>query len=544
MNNKHWFVILIMSLWSVVAPANNIQISNVAVTGDVPLGGYAFVTFDLSWENAWRDQNWDAAWVFVKYRVGGGEWRHAWLNDTGHEPGTGTDAVIENGLRDIKTAFNATTNPVLGVITYRNTAGRGYNVTGMKLRWNYGANGIIGYNTVEVKVFGIEMALVPGGSFNLGDVTSSNTFRRTSSTAAYQVSTTGSAVKVNNLNVYDDAQLEGTGIWLDGDDGISTSSATATNMNADFPTGFRGFYCMKYEISQGQYRDFLNTLNRAQQNLRTAADISGTTVINRYVMSNTSSLTNRNGLRCNGSLASTGPVEIYCDMDGDGVGNESTDGEWVACNYITWNDGAAYLDWAGLRPMTELEFEKACRGAEASLTGEYAWGTAAAVNASYTLSGSSTGSEGIATNYSSTAGNAAFDITVALNGAINGPLRVGIFAGNNANTGRVTSGAGFCGAMELSGNLWERTVTIGNTTGRGYTGTHGDGLLSSGGDADVTLWPGTNASGAGLRGGRWGSVLSNLKVSDRSNAARTYTIREAGIGFRGVRGIPASGSGY
>ena len=35
----------------------------------------------------------------------------------------------------------------------------------------------------------------------------------------------------------------------------------------------------------------------------------------------------------------------------------------------------AFTAWAALRPMTELEFEKACRGTEPSKENEFAWGT-------------------------------------------------------------------------------------------------------------------------------------------------------------------------
>ena len=45
--------------------------------------------------------------------------------------------------------------------------------------------------------------------------------------------------------------------------------------------------------------------------------------------------------------------------------------------YMCWADCATYADWAGLRPMTELEFEKACRGPLKPVPDEYAWGTAA-----------------------------------------------------------------------------------------------------------------------------------------------------------------------
>ena len=333
MKRIHWFNICVGLLLSASTMANNIQISNVTITDDAPLDGYALVSFDLSWQNAWRDQNWDAAWVFVKYRVQGGDWQHASLNNSGHSSGTGTAAVVEAGLRDDKQTFNATANPCVGVMVFRSTSGSDFAISGMKLRWNYGADGITGNTNVEVRVFGVEMVLVPGGVFNVGDGSSTNTLRKTANSSAYQITTTGSAIKVNTVNSFDDAQIEGTGIWVDGDGGISRSSASATNINADFPTGFRGFYAMKYEISQGQYRDFLNTLTRSQQNLRTATDISGTSITNRYLMSNTTSVQYRNGLRCNATLPSNVPIEVYCDLDGDGVRNEASDGEWIACNF-------------------------------------------------------------------------------------------------------------------------------------------------------------------------------------------------------------------
>ncbi len=99
--------------------ANNIQLSNVALTGQNTAGGYIMVQFDLSWDNSWRTDNlngdgksnWDAAWVFVKYRItskNGGDdlWKHAWLNDNGHGGGTGMGANIDAGLLVPDNAFH------------------------------------------------------------------------------------------------------------------------------------------------------------------------------------------------------------------------------------------------------------------------------------------------------------------------------------------------------------------------------------------------------------------------------------------------------
>jgi formylglycine-generating enzyme required for sulfatase activity len=183
--------------------------------------------------------------------------------------------------------------------------------------------------------------------------------------------------------------------------------------------------------------------------------------------------------------------------------------------------------------MTELEFEKACRGEQPGIAGEYAWGTATVAGSlAYALSGAGTASEGIVTNYSTTAGNAICSTT---KGTIGGPVRVGIFAANGSNSGRVSAGASYWGIMELSGNVWERPVTIENPTGRAFTGTHGDGLLSGIGNANAATWPGTDAVGSGWRGGAWDSGPGNLKVYERSYGGDTEPNRYYGLGFRAVR---------
>jgi formylglycine-generating enzyme required for sulfatase activity len=186
--------------------------------------------------------------------------------------------------------------------------------------------------------------------------------------------------------------------------------------------------------------------------------------------------------------------------------------------------------------MTELEFEKACRGPLAAVSGEYAWGTATVAGSAYTLNDVGTASEGIATSYSTMVGNAMYTTTNVSGNE--GPLRVGIFAANGMNSGRVSSGASYWGIMELSGNMWERPITIGNAEGRAFTGTHGDGVLTSDGDGDAPTWPGTEAVGAGTAGGGWQNDASSMRVSDRyyNSVNSTFITRDNNLGgFRAVR---------
>ena len=483
---KNFLLSFILATFCLPIFANNITVSAPTLTDGSPSDGYGFVTFDLSWENSWRlssgASNWDAAWVFVKYRVGGtGEWLPANLHNTGHIAGSGTAADITVGLVDDNLTFNAITNPGIGAFVYRSSAGTGtFTSTGLKLRWDYGTDGdgIVGGTNVEVKVFAIEMVRVMEGAFNVGGGGGIAAFTSTTiSTANATTAPSGSGT-------------------LGGAAGGYPTGQTAPD-NASWPNGWAAFYCMKYELSQQQFVDFLNTLTQTQATARKANES-----IQRYAIT--------------GSM----------------VGSYATTLPNVACNFLSWADGAAFADWSGLRPMTELEFEKACRGPQASVVGEYAWGTATVAGSAYTLSDAGASNEGIATNYSTTAGNAMYTTT---KGTIGGPVRVGIFAANGSNSGRLSAGASYWGIMELSGNLWERPVTIGNATGRAFTGTHGDGVLAGSGDANAATWPAVDAIGAGWRGGSWYSDTSYMQVSDRYYAGSSAANRGSSLGFRAVR---------
>jgi formylglycine-generating enzyme required for sulfatase activity len=225
-------------------------------------------------------------------------------------------------------------------------------------------------------------------------------------------------------------------------------------------------------------------------------------------------------------------------ITGSTAGSYATTNPYIACPYLSWPDGAAYADWSGLRPMTELEYEKACRGPLNPVANEFAWGTENAANGAYTLGNAGLNNESIETSYSTTAGNTSYYSTV---GSIDGPLRVGIYAANSSNTGRITAGASYYGIMELSGNLDERTVTVGNASGRAFTGVHGDGALSSLGYANTTAWPGLfenqvfYANGIGYRGGNFITFVQFLRVSDRFGATLANYTHYSWYGFRAVR---------
>ena len=485
------------------AQANNLAISNISLTGQDTVNNFILVQFDITWDNSWRvtgdPNNWDAVWVFVKYRVDGGPWKHARLNTTGHTPVSGST---------IETPTDGT-----GVFIYRSSDGTGtLTLMGVQLRWNYGADGLDdNESNVEVRVLGIEMVYVPQGAFAAGD---------------------GSTTPLNNftlttINTADATVMpSGTGS-LGGEAGGYPTGQTAPD-NASWPNGFGAFYMQKYEISQGQYAEFLNLLTYNQQVGRTESapsDAAGTPAL---------FASSRNAIEIQTpGVASTTPAVYANDFNGNGVYDEDGDGQDVACNFLSWADGAAYADWAGLRPMTELEYEKASRGTSLPVADEYAWGSTSLHVTAYTITND--GQANATVNAGTGPGNASYSTT---DGSINGPLRVGIFAASIATPSREESGATFYGVMEMSGNLWERSVTIGNATGLLFTGTHGNGGLDANGDANEVPWPGTGAVGAGFRGGAWGVGSSFLRVAGRSFAAFAVACRFNFSGFGAVRSAP------
>ena len=116
---RHPFLLLYITcaclLMAGTARANNIQVTNLTLTGNT--GTSALVQFDLSWENSWRGGgvgNWDAAWVFVKYRPNGGGWQHVLLSNTGHAAPIGS--IMDMGLLipGGGTPYDPTANPVVG----------------------------------------------------------------------------------------------------------------------------------------------------------------------------------------------------------------------------------------------------------------------------------------------------------------------------------------------------------------------------------------------------------------------------------------------
>ncbi|MCC6690845.1 MAG: SUMF1/EgtB/PvdO family nonheme iron enzyme [Bacteroidia bacterium] len=555
-------LLLLFLFWGEIIFANNVSITNARVIASDTTNLQTTVEFDISWENSWRTSaapgNHDAAWVFIKYRESGGSWKHAWLNNTGHTAPSGS--TIDIGLVDPGTAFNSTTNPGVGAFIYRNADGAGtFSLTDVQLKWNYGANGLTNLSIADVQIYAIEMVYVPQGSFYVGSGgTESGSFtdgswRGTNGTTPsipYQI-TSENALTIDSV---------AGNLWGTSTSGDNSIGGVGT-LPASFPKGYKAFYCMKHGISQQGYVNFLNTLNRTQQASRVATVLKDTTTwLQRcYVMRNSSQVIFRQGIRCDTSFAPYVPITFYCDYSaggtwkyvpppinanvwrGNGIGGEADDGLGTVCNWISWLDIAAYLDWAGLRPITEMEYEKACRGDQAPVPNEYVWGVTDLPTKPVSMNNPGQITE-VASN---AAANQSFGGAGGGVGTTAGPARVGAFA--TATSTRAEAGAGYYGVLDMGGTLWHHVISVGFAGGRAFTGDHGDGMVDATGNNNVASWPGTGGfltnTGAGVRGGTYWRPESYMKTSLRALANWTQNnanlnTRWDSTGGRGGRTAP------
>lgn len=542
--------LLVLSLFSSVK-ANDIVVGTATLTGqDVSAGAdnaanFNLIEFDLNWNNSWRvstgPTNWDAAWIFVRYQINSGtgctpsdNWLSATLSDVG------ASVINANGdPASISAAADGT-----GVFIHRAGDGTGaIDWDQIQIRWNYGTDGILDACNVTVKVYAIEMVYIPQADFYLGDgAADRGQFESATSGTPFQVTSEGALT------------LGGGGVGSVGNnnragqsDADDFTDATSQTLSASFPKGWEDFYTMKYEITQEQYMEFLNVLTATQQLAR-----HGATAANRYI-TNATAPPDRNGVKCV-TLPIGATVGVYaCDLNNNSTVNESDDGQNVAMNNMSAMDLLSYLDWAGLRPMTEMELEKTGRGNLPAALGEYAWGSSTLYATSYAALTNGGAGDELPNSPSATLGNAAYGTTTNV-GGIQGPLRAGIFA--TASSTRVAAGASYYGAMEITGNVWEIVVGIGHAAGRSFTGLHGDGEITAAGFANIDFWPGANGNGtktvantspntgstsyAGMmfRSGSWRDTPF-LTLSDRQYSSWTgFTGRERRVGGRGVRTAP------
>ena len=524
LSNRRWFFIIsgFLFFMQTLAFASHLKIENITLDDVNAKEKWARVQFDISWDNAWKnDVNCDGVWLFAKYRISEGNWQHVTLKadastrlpDPDFSRGGDTFDYSDHTPTNFSKGHGGQSAEIgmwipetkKGAFIFRTEGSGNVSSNDVQLVWDYGEDDVRSDQLAKpapdfsrVKVFGIEMVYVPEGKYYVGDPRGKDGLDN-----CFYTYPEGGAYLIDSPEAITVDAKEGS-LYCD-QDNVRSRDDVPFVIPETFPNAYKAaFWCMKYELSSQQYVDFLNTLSRKQQNARTETDISPDSIDNYYVMSNT----NTEYLR----------QSVVCAKRGNGTKEPITFYTYAparACNFMSWGDISAYADWAGLRPITELEYEKACRGPNKAVPGELAWGTSdigrvdtfdGADGSGYEKTVPATG----IVNCCYHGGIAPFKQAtqkIPDNPGFEGPVSCGLFENSphkDVPKG-INDGAGYYGIMELSGNLWERCVTVGHPRGRNFVGTHGDGNIDKDGYANVSDWPDRTGAGGGNRGGVWSS---------------------------------------
>ncbi len=477
--------------------ANNLVIGTPTISGRT-------ISFTVQWDNSWRvtpaPSNWDAVWVFVKRQAcdqpNENPWLHEVLASSGH---TVTGSQLQVDLPADKR----------GVFIRRNADGIG-NITQSTVTLTLASD----INSDNIGLFGMEMVNVPQGEFYVGDGRPDlNAFSDGNSDNPLRITASMQSAGLGAKTIY---QKNGYG---------STGDLPAT-----FPLGYNSFYCMKYEITTAQYTAFLNTLTYNQQ-LRLQEDPNTTpptspvgTIMNQTLGYSIEVVTP--GV----STINLTPAVYGNDANDNNIYNQDDDGLALPVS-IRVKDFLAFLDWAALRPMTEFEYEKACRGPVVPLLNEFAWGTTDSYSVNWYWNRINRNTKNETLNIAPLGPQ---------NFGMNMVSRVGVAA--TPISDRIHAGATYYGIMDMTANVFERAIGGYNYDYSAFTTTNGDGNLDSYGFANVVGWPidynnrdtyetyfmrrGGSASGAGYYNNTVsGRQLMNWSDGNRGNAQ----------GGRGVR---------
>lgn len=545
---------LIITLFAVRAMANDVQVTNVSYDNTVDANGNTTITFDLSWKNSWRTSttqpyNYDGVWIFVKVREcseknqgSPAAFTHAWISTTKAHHTVPNSNVLPGPVVSImdfsvETTEIDATDRGMGMFVFRQddvSEAGDIEITSVSLKWaitdQAGEMSEIDIaDNYDVNVYAIEMIYVPEGEFYLGDGSSSNCFYDLSGgTSVPYLVESEDAFKVSQTN----------------NRALDVSTGTGNTINAEYPKGYGEFWIMKYEITQYQYASFLNAITPDQANSRTGSDLytMPSTGNYKYVMvnQNNQNIYYRQAIILD--IQGDKSTDVFqVNLNNNNIFDEESDGLGVACNYLSLRDVLAYLDWAALRPLTEFEYEKTCRGPIYPQLNEYAWGNVGLQTVQGIVSSGTADETAISPgvglcNYGGTGAGST------------GPMRVGFAA--TSTTNRSGAGCSYYGVMDMSGNVFEPYLTCyyngatGATYSNVFKGQTGDGELDADGYQDVTGWPSHTADAdiyhAIAKGGSWNLGNAYLRVSRRADytyydTAAEVAVRDYNRGGRGGR---------
>lgn len=515
---KHLIVLMLLNLGLYYhSKANEITISNISIGNHDEVAKTVEVEFDITWQNSWRNDvstgmpNWDAAWIFGRFSIREDSvWQRMVIDEQGNTIGTGTPATLTLKVHPSLSPQG------LGLLLHRSEVGYGtFTQTGVRFVWDYSgeAPNLSNFDLLDIKLFAVEMVYIPGGPFYLG-----SGIDDPAAASFYDIAFLPDVpFRLETVNSF---AIGNSGVL-----GIVGDNTTYVSLPANSPNGVHPFYIMKHELSQALMTGYFSTLNAGMNS--------------NYVFS-ALELAQQNDVRRTANFF----TQSFETFGLDTVYSYQSSRENYPVAYLSWEDAAAFADWAGLRPVSELEFEKAARGfSYPAVVDEYPWGTGEIVNSSYQVVISSASDHAITGGYSSNIlkGNAIYSSTLSSPWS----LRVGIFA--TSTSSRAQANASATGVLDLAGNVAERTADIISSNGLAWLNEHGDGILHTNGLANQQ-WPGFNAqdlyvkntsSVSGLRGGGILDNAASLRISDRSRATSDNT-RTVEAGFRAALSVSCS----
>lgn len=554
MKNRYLFCILSVLFVHALfahARANNMQLQGKAkLVEKNNTTGLAFINFQLQWDNSWRvstPNNWDAAWLFVKFKHNETKWLHAHIDTNSHVHKAFADVAVEIkvGTSEVFIKGEKQTRG-MGVFVYRKENGTGtLAFSDILLKWDYLTQ--LEENNVEyvdgpisLRVYAIEMVYVPQGQFYFGHNGTTGSDLTIHPDSAYVYTHAYNTANYGGLL----APYKGAmPLTYFSSPILGAAESTKWRSTPTYPNGYEGFYIMKYELSQHAYVDFLNSLTYEQQLQRAAGAKPDLDNYARFYTGNRNTVT----VRLPGKSAPSTPALYGCRYATESILDWDVEynGGNLAMSNLSWADCAAYLAWAGLRPLTELEYEKTCRGHNFPVKNEFAWGNPTKVETT-----TESPRNPYKPNESPTLSNANF---IAQKGNLsNGttecfPMRVGCLSFGSST--REQAGAAYYGVVNMSDNVSELYVNCNTKEGLFFDGAHGDGQLDgiTALPNTVSTWPDfTTALGLGVRG-VYGSATASAGttafVSDRANMHNTSVLnaiknRYFSLGCRGGRTAP------
>lgn len=332
------------------------------------------------------------------------------------------------------------------------------------LIWDYKGSGALVRDSAIVKVYTIPMVKIPQGSF------------------VYNAGGLGGSHHNNYGGL---SQVT-----------VGSANDIPTGAASGWPNGFNSFYIMRYPVTQGLYADYLNYVSDYNANI-----LHYNTFDSGYEI--TYAAGNPYGSRYNATYPNR------------------------AMNYLSSDDLWRWLSWAALRPLTEMEYQKASRDLAPDAR-TYPWGDEEPLpglpnGTTYFYTPPNEG--GNHTKYYMNFGNQTGGEKV---------LDVGRYMSGDVYRTAAQTGASPYGVADLGGQVWNQVLNCQFTSVP--TGGNGSYFPESYANWPVSVPSGDGSDYIGIVGGNWWNAYHYAKISIRTTRSNwSLYSRYSNVGGRGGR---------